>query len=77
MRIIISSATLEARSLAAYFGSHAKRAADGGTPAAADVSRAPAVISVEGRTFDVQVVHLPLASAGAVTSVMPLFKRHN
>ena len=59
LRVVISSATLEARSLAAYFCSGVRPSAGGGPPSARDVSRTPALISVEGRTFDVQVLKLP------------------
>ena len=68
LRVVISSATLEARGLAAYFGSHVKRAAEGGPVAPGAVSRTPAVISVEGRTFDVQVMRLRAAFLSFIDS---------
>lgn len=59
LRVIISSATLEARGLASYFVGHDRGPAHADTAAAAGVSRTPAVMTVEGRTFDVQVSHPP------------------
>ena len=54
LRVIISSATLEARALGAYFDSRTtRRAPEARGPG--DGARKPALISVEGRTVDVQV----------------------
>ena len=54
LRVIISSATLEAGALASYFDACTDRRRQEAVPAG-DVSRAPAVLSVEGRTHDVKV----------------------
>lgn len=57
LRLIISSATIEAKSIAAFFNSSGKKQhqtnAEESLP-----SRVPAIISVEGRAHDVQIYYL-------------------
>ena len=54
LRVIISSATMEAEALASYFDARTDRRKQAAVPLG-DVSHAPAVLSVEGRTHDVKV----------------------
>ena len=54
LRVVISSATLEAGALASYFDARTDRRQQAAVPVG-DVSRAPALLSVEGRTHDVKV----------------------
>ena len=58
LRVIISSATLEAGALASYFDARTDRRKQAAAVPIGDVSRVPAVLSVEGRTHDVKVCTL-------------------
>jgi ATP-dependent RNA helicase DDX35 len=69
LRVVISSATLEAGALASYFDARTDRRKEAAVPVG-DVSRAPALLSVEGRTHDVKVGRLD-GSAALLACVLP------
>lgn len=82
LRVIVSSATLQAPALVAFFGG---LAAPGNVPQnvaqtapGAPPNRAPAVVSIEGRTHPVEVHYLsqPCANyvTAAVTAVMDIHR---
>lgn len=55
LRLVISSATLEVDRLVAFFDTSAVHGKAAAAAAIGGVSRSPAVISIEGRVYPVQV----------------------
>ncbi|KAI5070262.1 hypothetical protein GOP47_0014605 [Adiantum capillus-veneris] len=57
LRLIIASATLEARSIAAFFDTSAERRSQSQAMDLVFPSRKPAILSIEGKTFTVQIFY--------------------
>ncbi len=67
LRVVVASATLEAERVAAFFDASTVRGAKAG---ADDLSKQPAVLSVEGRTHSVQVC-ARLCAAIKIVCIVP------
>eukprot|EP00250_Pteridium_aquilinum_P006244 c16203_g1_i1 orf=121-2199(+) len=79
LRLIIASATLEARSIAAFFDTSAEKRTQPQAVDQASPSRKPAIMSIEGKTFTVQTFYVeePVsdyvrAAVSTVTSIHKL-----
>ena len=71
LRIVISSATLEAEKLAAFFDSATVKG-QAAAPGAGQPSRTPGILSVQGHTHGVQVGgHLPVGEPGICAECWP------
>lgn len=58
LRLIIASATLEARSIAAFFDTSAEKRTQSQAGDEASPSKQPAIMSIEGKTFSVQTFYV-------------------
>jgi ATP-dependent RNA helicase DDX35 len=63
LHVIVASATLEAERVAAFFDASTVR---GASAKAGDLSKQPAILSVEGRTYSVQVCTVALSTGRAL-----------
>ncbi|XP_057829272.2 probable pre-mRNA-splicing factor ATP-dependent RNA helicase DEAH9 isoform X2 [Cryptomeria japonica] len=77
LRLVISSATIEAKLMASFFNSRVKKQYQADAEESLP-SREPAIISVEGRTYDVKIHYLDEATSSYLqSSVSTVLSIHN